>query len=292
MSEKMRVAVTGGSGRIGSVVIRQLIEGGHQVVNIDHREAEKPLARFVFADLTRREIVQPVLEQVDAVCHLGEIPNAKWSESHDTIYSRNTASGSVVLQSAADLKLKRVIYTSSCQVYGCWDVNSVAPDRLPFDETHPLRPQNVYALGKMANEGFARLISRDHHLSVAIFRFPAVWSKDALQLHGRYHRKYDWPLDGLGTYVGVEDLARAYVLALENPRPGCEAYQLSAAEVHIDTPLRERLKQDHPDYPPLPSDWPDYKSPLICDKAREHFGWTPTWNAREDLARLKREEAL
>lgn len=286
----MRVAVTGGSGRIGSTVIKLLAERGHQVINIDLRQAKEPIARYVFADLTRRELVQPVLEQVDAVCHLGEIPNSSWPESHDTIYARNTAAGAVVLQSAADLKLKRAIYTSSCQVYGCWDVGSVAPDRLPFDETHPLRPHNVYALGKSANEGFARLMTQDHGLSVAIFRFPAVWSQDTIRLRGKFLRRHDHPLDGLGTYVGVDDLARAYVLALENPRPGCEAYHFSAGDVHTELPLRERLEKDHPDYPPLPPDWPDYKSPLICDKARDHFGWEPKWSVRDALAKAEPDD--
>jgi nucleoside-diphosphate-sugar epimerase len=268
------------------MLIKKLIERGHQVINIDHREADEPLARFVFADLTRREIVQPILEQVDAVCHLGEIPNSRGSESHDTIYAKNTATGAVVLQSAADLKLKRAIYTSSCQAYGCWDVGAVAPDRLPFDETLPLHPQNVYGLGKAANEGFARLMAKHHQLSVAIFRFPGVWSPEwgprgrGASKGRSANRRHDL-LDGFGTYVGLEDAARAYVLALELPRPGCEAYHFSAAEVSCETPLRDRLIQDHPDYPVLPADWPAHKSPMLCGKALEHFGWAPTWNIRD-----------
>ena len=46
----MRVAVTGGSGRIGSEVIKELIARGHEPINIDRRQADKPLARFVYAN--------------------------------------------------------------------------------------------------------------------------------------------------------------------------------------------------------------------------------------------------
>jgi nucleoside-diphosphate-sugar epimerase len=290
MSQSLRVAVTGGSGSIGSQVIKQLLAAGHQAINIDRRQADEPLARFVFADVTRREQVQPILEQVDAVCHLGEIPNNGPSHSPDTIYGRNATAASAVLQSAADLKIQRVIYTSTCQVYGTWGDN-VPPLRLPLDETHPLRPHNAYALSKASNEGFCHLVARKYGLSIAIFRFPAVLNFRGAERWYRRRMHDEGPTHDLQTYVGVDDAARAYVLALEQPRPGCEAYHFSAAEVQSAIPLRQRLAEYHPDFPPLPPDWPDFKSPMLCDKARSHFGWEPTWNLREEWQKFAQNSA-
>ena len=280
----MTVAVTGGSGKIGQEVIRQLLARGHRAINIDTRQAEEPLVRFVYADTGRREQVQPVLEQVDAVCHLGEIPgpDAARGTPLELVFANNTRAAAVVLQTAADLKLKRMIYTSSCQAYGMWHYPAVAPQRLPFDETHPLCPQNPYALSKYANERYARFVAERFGLSVAIFRFPWVvahWTER--QTHVRMTRP-EIPLEGMGTYLHVSDAARAYVLALENPRPGCEAYHFSAADVLTGIPLRDRLAKEFPDYPALPNDWPDYASPMLTDKAREHFGWEAKWSAREE----------
>ena len=116
---KLRIAVTGGSGYIGQHVVRHLVERGHSVINLDRRQAHEPVARLAYADLTRRELVHPLLETVDAVCHLGAIPNLR-GHAPDHVYAHNTAVAAAVLQSAADLKLKRVIYTSSCQAYGCF----------------------------------------------------------------------------------------------------------------------------------------------------------------------------
>src|SRR4051812_25784697 len=129
----MRVAVTGGSGRIGSAVGGELLSRGHEVVNLDRRAPAEPnaSARFVQVDLTRRELVQPALERVEAVCHLGEIPSAHGAVSPEEVYSTNARAGSVVLQTAADLRLTRVISTSSCQVYGMWDTPRVGPKYLP-----------------------------------------------------------------------------------------------------------------------------------------------------------------
>ena len=123
--------------------------------------------------------------------------------------------GSVVLQSAADIGLKRVIYVSTCQVYGSWGDPFVPPKYFPIDESHPYQPQNVYALSKIGNENYANFAGKHYNLSVAIFRFPWVisWpiSDDEL---------CDWldrpmrEIDGFCTYVHAKDAARACALAL------------------------------------------------------------------------------
>ena len=74
------------------------------------------------------------------------------------------------------------------------------------------------------------------------------------------------------------DVAKAYALAVERRRPGCEAYHFSAAEILSLYPLAARVAAHHPAYPKLPDDWPVFKSPMTTAKAREHLGWEPTWN--------------
>jgi nucleoside-diphosphate-sugar epimerase len=280
----MRVAVTGGSGRIGSHVVEQLVERGHTVLNLDRREANNPVARFVYLDLRQREMVQPIFEQVDAVCHLAEIPNVGGSISPEDVFSHNTQVGSVVLQTAADLKLRRMIYTSTAQVYGCWGEPQVPALVLPMDETHPLQPQNAYSLGKAANEEYARMVSRRQGISTAIFRFPWVidWDveRDENLVWDNLERSRG-KAEGMFTYVHVSDAARAFVLALENPRPGCEAYHFTAVEIYSAIPLRERMEKFHPRCPPLPASWPTFKSPVSTEKAKKHFGWEPKWNMLE-----------
>jgi nucleoside-diphosphate-sugar epimerase len=278
--EKLRVAVTGGSGNIGRAVIKQLVARGHQPVNLDRMQSREPLVRMVYVDLTRRDQVQPALEQVDAVCHLGEIPGPM-RQPPEYLYAHNTQSGSVVLQSAADLKLKRVIYTSSCQVYGYFGGPVCPPASVPMDETAPLRPQNTYGLAKVANEGYAKILADHRGLSVAIFRFPAVWDwkpDPTDDRHLNWLERATGPVDEFGAYLHVDDAARAYVLALENPRPGCEAYHFTAKEVISGAPLPARWSKHHPTYPQFPADWPPFKSPLLLDKAKAHFGWEPEYN--------------
>jgi len=277
----LKIAVTGGSGRIGQPLVRYLVERGHGVINIDKKQARDPVAKFVYADLRDRFQVQHALDGMDAVCHLGEIPHQPAHMSSEELYSHNTRVGSVVLQAAADVGVGRIIYTSSCQVYGFWGDPITAPASLPMDESHPLQPQNVYALAKAANEGFARLIAEERKLSIAVFRFPSVRNLVLEEM-----RDHDWNWlkqgggfgDGCYTYVHTSDASRAFELALLNARPGCEAYHFSAKEVFCTANIRTKLMEAFPGFPHLPEHWAPHDSPVLCAKAREHFQWNPTWN--------------
>jgi nucleoside-diphosphate-sugar epimerase len=278
----MRVAVTGGSGRVGTYVVKHLVERGYDVVNLDQRAPKQRLAKWTYVDLRYRHEVQSVMEHVDAVCHLGEIPHPGAPFAPEEIYWRNSMAGSVVLQSAADMGLKRVVYVSTCQVYGSWGDPFVPPKYFPIDESHPYQPQNVYALSKIGNENYANFVGKHHKLSVAVFRFPWVisWpiSDDEL---------CDWldrpmrEIDGFCTYVHAKDAARACALALENPRPGCETYNIAGTEIFSGMPLKQMLDERFPGHPPIPDDWPAFKSPLLSAKAFEHFGWRAEWNVLE-----------
>jgi len=282
----LRVVVTGGSGRVAAHVLRELVARGHACVNVDRRAPHHPVpgVRWVYADLACREQVQPLFEAADAVCHLGEIPTHHAPIPPEEIYFTNCRIGATVLQTAADLKLRRFIYTSTCQTYGVWDTPAVPPLHLPFDETHPLQPQNVYALSKAANERYARYVAERHGLSVAALRLPWVmthddWGDDAIE----WLKRKTGPTDGLETYLHGTDAARAFARALEHSRPGFEAYHLTAADIMSFRPLARRLAEHHPTFPELPADWPPYKSPVLLDKAKAHFGWEPQVSIRDRI---------
>jgi nucleoside-diphosphate-sugar epimerase len=279
---KLRVAVTGGSGRIGSRVVCHLWELGHTVYNVDRRPpAEATTAKYLCADLRQRSQVQPIFESVDAVCHLAEFPGPGACPAGEDLFIHNTTVGATVLQTAADLKLKRFVYTSTCQVYGFWGGPVIAPLHLPIDETHPYQAANVYAAAKVANEQLAFAMARSHGLSVAIFRFPGVWRHENVDQWDRWFDERPYFGDGCGTYLGLDDAARAYALALEHPRAGCEAYHFTAAEIAATLPLSEVIGKHYPGFPKLPAAWPALKSPVVCDKAKEHFGWAPEFNVLE-----------
>jgi nucleoside-diphosphate-sugar epimerase len=277
--DSLRVAVTGGSGRVGRFVVRHLLERGYRVINLDRRRGDDERARFVYCDVRSRDTLAMALGDCDAVCHLADIPHVRLGPSLDEVYWSNARSGSAVLQTAADLRLRRVIYTSTCQVYGFFDDGRIPPVRLPVDETHPHYPSNAYAISKTATEAFAEMTSRRQNLAVTILRLPGVMVEEPSNQRLAAIEREDGPIDdGLKTFVQADDAARAYVAALESNLPGCEAFNICADDVMSALPIAGRLARRHPDFPQLPADWPPHKSPMSNDKAKAKLGWRPTWS--------------
>jgi nucleoside-diphosphate-sugar epimerase len=283
--KSLRVLVTGGSGKVGQWVVRTLLDRGHAVCNIDRRPGDDARAQFFEADTRERRNIEPIMRDCDALCHLADIPNSDSPFPKDEIYWSNVRSASVVFQTAADLGLRHAVYSSSCQVYGCWGQQRVAPSRLPIDETCPVNPRNVYAVSKVANELFLQLVSREQNLGISIVRLPwvVISPEDENRLSNKFW-KGDGPVDdGFATFIHGRDAALGIAAALETERGGCEVYNFAAADVGSIQPLRDRLERHHPDFPKLPAGWPDHKSPLVIEKAEKYLNWRPQWTFRGHL---------
>jgi len=155
----VRIVVTGGSGKAGRAVVRDLLEHGHEVLNVDlvaSAESSSPdsPAPFLRADLTDFGQALEALgggelmAQPEAVVHLAAIPSPVHA-TPDTVFRTNMTSTHAVFAAAARLGLGRVVWASSETTLG-----------LPFDEEHEPRPESSYALSKVLAEEMARQFSR------------------------------------------------------------------------------------------------------------------------------------
>ena len=148
-----RVLVTGGAGYIGSHAVRALRHDGHDVVVLDdlsagHAEAVPHDVPLIRAAIHNRKWVTEMLRehQIDAVMHF-----AAWLAVADSVsdplgYYHNNVAGSLALLGAMiDANVKRLVFSSSCAVYG-------VPDKTPITEDMATRPINAYGETKLAIE--------------------------------------------------------------------------------------------------------------------------------------------
>ncbi len=150
----MKVVVTGGNGRAGRWVVRDLAAAGHDVVNVDltaRPDLELP-GEFCRADLTSAGQVYDVLAQIrpDGIAHLAANPSPTGQARID-VFGNNVVSAHNVLQAAGDLGVGRVVYASSEMATGLL-TDGVVPDRIPFDESERRPSPNAYALSKYLSE--------------------------------------------------------------------------------------------------------------------------------------------
>ena len=151
-----RVLVTGAGGFIGSHLVERLVLAGADVrafVRYNSR-GDAGLLRYVPQEiLSRVEIIAGDLKDADAVrqavkdCqlvfHLGAMISIPYSYKHPVEVATTNLIGTLnVLTACRDLRVERMIHTSSSEVYG-------TALRVPIDENHPLQGQSPYSASKI-----------------------------------------------------------------------------------------------------------------------------------------------
>ena len=241
----MKLLITGGAGYIGSIVARRLLDDGHEIVIFDnlergHREAVPADAQLIVADLRNPEDPRGALRAggFDGVLHFAALALVGESVEHPELYYRTNVAGTLnLLEAMVAHEVPRLVFSSTCAVYG-------QPDEVPIPETAPPRPENAYGASKLAADhligdfctayGIGAVSLRyfnvagahgeageDHepetHLIPNILKVP-LGQRDAVQIFGT-----DYPTDdgtAVRDYIHIDDLAEAHVLALENTRSG------------------------------------------------------------------------
>ncbi len=260
----MRVLVTGGAGFIGSHTVVELLLAGVEVLVLDNFSNSDPkvLARIqqltnktpkiVECDILDPQRLRAILTNFvpDAVIHFAGLKAVGESVRDPMKYYRTNVEGSLnLLATMREAECRNIVFSSSATVYG-------APDYLPMDENHPLRPESPYGRSKMQVEQilFDSAVA-DADFSAAILRYfnpvgahpsgligenplgtpdnlmpivsqVAVGRRERLDIYGT---DYD-TIDGTGVrdYLHVQDLARAHVAALDwaHSNRGCRAFNL------------------------------------------------------------------
>ncbi|MEO5834692.1 MAG: NAD(P)-dependent oxidoreductase, partial [Nakamurella sp.] len=159
------VAVTGGSGKLGRAVVRDLLEHGYTVVTLDRVPPPAGVDNpFVRVDLTDYGQVFESLHAIDdrhtgidAVVHLGAIP-APGMVPNAALFTNNVTATYNVFAAAKAAGIKRVVWASSETVLGL--PFDTPPPYIPVDEEYPPRPESSYSLSKRVEESMAEQFCR------------------------------------------------------------------------------------------------------------------------------------
>jgi nucleoside-diphosphate-sugar epimerase len=273
----MKIAVTGGSGKLGRHVIGRLTGDGHKVLNLD-RAGERS-AELAIVDLRNYGQVLDVLlglddrhSGFDAVVHLGAVP-APGIIPDAATFENNMLSTYNVFQAARRAGIKRVVYASSETVLGLpFDVD---PPYIPVDEEYPARPESTYSLVKHLEEQMAAELTRwDPELSIVGLRFSNVMDVEDYEAFPSFDsdpRLRKWNLWG---YIDGRDGAQAVARALEHGRPGFEAFIIANADTVMSRSSSSLAAEVFPDVK-VTRDLGEHETLLSIGKARRLLGFEP-----------------
>ncbi|MFF9562130.1 NAD-dependent epimerase/dehydratase family protein [Leifsonia sp. NPDC014704] len=281
----MRIAVTGGSGKLGRTVVRELRKSGDVVVSLDAAGERGP--GFVRVDLTDYgQTVDAILgvndqhDGFDAIVHLAAIP-APGILSDVATFHNNIRVTYNVFQAARRAGIRNVVYASSETVLGL--PFDVPPPYIPVDEDYPARPESTYSLVKHLEEQMAiELVRWDPALKIVALRFSNVMDPEDYAAFPAFDddpwaRK--WNLWG---YIDARDGAQAIRRALEWDTTGFDRFIIAAADTVMSRPNDELVAEVFPGVP-LKRELGVNDTLLSIDKARRILGYAPTHSWRDEV---------
>ena len=281
----MRIALTGSTGKLGTVVARELRSAGHTVIGMDVVGARGP--GFVQVDLTDYGQVIDALagvndrhDGVDALVHLAAIP-APGIRSDVATFHNNIAATFNVFWAAARLGITRIVYASSETVLGL--PFDAPPPYIPVDEEYAARPESVYSLVKVLEERMAEELVRWHpELSITALRFSNVMVPEDYAQFPSFDadaRRRKWNLWG---YIDARDGAQAVERALEAPA-GFDRFIIAAADTVMSRPNAELIAEVFPGVP-VTGEIGEHDTLLSIAKARRVLGYEPRHSWRDELS--------
>jgi dTDP-glucose 4,6-dehydratase len=171
------VLVTGADGFIGSHLVEELVTSGYKVTAfvqynsfnswgwLDNCKPElKEKFTVVAGDIRDPHGVKNAMAECDAVAHLAALIAIPFSYNSPDSYVDTNIKGTLnVLQAARELSIKRIIHTSTSEVYGTAKI-------VPITEEHPLQGQSPYSATKIAADQLAYSFFKSFGLPVVTLR--------------------------------------------------------------------------------------------------------------------------
>ncbi|MCS6292742.1 MAG: SDR family NAD(P)-dependent oxidoreductase [Nitrospira sp.] len=310
------VLVTGADGFIGSHLTEALVREGYKVRAfvlynsfnswgwLDHCSPDITGQFEVFAgDVRDPHGVKEAMKGCDAVLHLAALIAIPYSyHSPDTYVDTNVKGTLNVLQAARELGVKRVIHTSTSEVYG-------TARFVPITEEHPLQGQSPYSATKIAADQLAYSFYASFGLPVVVARpfntygprqsARAVIPTIITQIASGERKIKLGAVSPTRDFNYVQDTVAGFIAALRSDRGLGEVInfgsnfeisigdtaRLIAEVMHADIEILTDEARLRPEKSEVERLWADNT------KARQLFGWQPRYGDREGLKRGLAETA-
>lgn len=222
-----KVLVTGGTGYLGGVLVSQLLEEGFYVRVLDrliYGFEPDDRVEFIHGDVRDHDTVKDALSGIDSVIHLAALSNDPSCEiAFHHALEINYNGTKLVTSLAKEAGVRRLIFPSSCSIYGAAGGEGYA------DETSPLKPISLYAQMKVASEMQIRELV-DENFDACILRLATLYGHSPnmrFDLVGNII-PVEALVDGAIKLFGgeqcrpllhVADASRAFVAALKYEKP-------------------------------------------------------------------------
>jgi nucleoside-diphosphate-sugar epimerase len=279
----MRIAVTGGTGKLGRAVVASLRADGDEVINLD-AAAVRPDIRIDLTDygqtIEALTAIDDRYDHIDAVVHLAAIP-APGITGNAATFQNNIVATYNVFAAAKAAGITNVVWASSETLLGI--PFDTPPPYIPLDEEYPARPESRYALAKHLEETMAAQFCRwNPELKMIGLRFsnvmdPADYAEFPSFDADPARRK--WNLWG---YIDARDGAQAVRKALDYRATGVEIFIIANADTVMSRSSADLAASVYPGVE-VRKELGEHETLLSIDKARRLLGYEPQHSWRDHI---------
>ena len=269
------IVVTGGNGRLGRVVIAQLVEQGHRVRSLDRAGSpanpDAPGVTYADIDMNNLAALTEAIKGADAVIHLAAFPGP-WGQPPGVVYSNNITINYNVLYATSDLGIQKVALASSVNAYGGLGSKRGHFDYFPVDEKHPTYNEDDYSLSKWIGEVTADSFARRFpDMTISSLRFHALPEQPPV-LQNTWVTDEDGGARNLWGWTLISEAARASRLAVEATFKGHEIFNIMAPRTTSSNPTLAMAQHTYPNVP-FRRAVKGTDSLFDCSKAERLLGW-------------------
>lgn len=295
--------VTGGAGFIGSHLVDALLSSGCDVKVIDdlstgrlsNLDHVKDRISFYQNDIRDRDILDDVVQGCDAIFHLAAMVSVPLTVENPVESAMVNDLGTLfILEAARKHRVRRVVFASSCAVYG-------DDPLVPKNESMNPRPKSPYAVQKLTSEYYARLYCELYRLKTACIRYFNVYGprqdpsspySGVISIFMTKASSGSTPViygDGeqYRDFIFVEDVVRANLLAANTDSATGKTYNIGTGQfVRINEvwEMISRLAGQNidPEYQPArPGDI--LESVADIERAKKDLGFVPEYSFEKGL---------
>jgi nucleoside-diphosphate-sugar epimerase len=297
------ILITGANGFIGSHVSKLMESLGHQIVPIDVMPRSPDLS-LLGIKTTSRIINVTEAAAFRAVCeeqrpthifHAAHPPRDETPTVLNYCYHAMTN----ILDTAKDLKIQRVVYSSSASIYG--QLRKPDGSLVREDDTVTIYPTYFYRAAKTVSEWMGNFYKEKHGVDFVALRYssvygPGLYRSIPLELKkgvlGQFCRPFlTRPLDDL---IYIDDVADAVRRALFSAGPLSKAYNIGLDKAYVSEDLRDAIRKALPELKFEIGEHPNaaevaphrLRDPLDISLAKKELGWTPSIYLGEGIAKL------
>nr|AQQ74451.1 hypothetical protein [uncultured bacterium] len=217
----MKHLVTGGSGFLGNLIARRLLEQGERVRILDvWEDPNRPREiEYIECDIRNREGVLKAMQGVDVVHH--NVALVPLTKAGDRFWDVNVNGSRIAAECAVEAGVQYFVHMSSSAIFGL-------PEKCPITETTPTRPVEIYGRGKLAGEQAVREVCGKAKLPIVVIRPRTILGEGRL---GIFQILFEWIQESRSVYVigsgniqfqfvHAHDLMDAYLLVIRHGKEG------------------------------------------------------------------------